>query len=137
MQTPVESTDPDPRPDAGEPESRLAQLERDNEAMRLEVIEARHTLLVNRDHVVGTEAEIGRLNRDVIRLQAELVTARKKIRALQRRKSGLMDRVDDLQTKLTATRARTQALRAELDRQVSAREPLSRRITRRLRAGRR
>lgn len=133
----MESIEPEPRADTGGQEPRIARLERENEAMRLEVIDARHSLLVNRDHVIGTEAEIGRLNRDVLRLQGELISARKKIRALQKRKSGLMDRVEDLQAKLTATRARTQALRAELDRQAPARAPLSRRIARRLRAGRR
>ena len=46
----------------------MAQLESENEALRREVVNARHSLLVNRDHVVGTEAEIGRLNRDIIRM---------------------------------------------------------------------
>jgi chromosome segregation ATPase len=117
--------------------SDLARLEQDNEALRAEVLEARHRLLVNRDHVVGTEAEIGRLNRDILKLQAEVIASRKKVRALQKRKSGLMSTNADLQAKLTAARRRTQELRAELDRQVAARVPLSRRIAGRLRGGRR
>ena len=76
----------------------------DTESLRAEVIEARHRLLVHRDHVVGTEAEIGRLNRDVLRLQAEVITSRKKIRALQKRKNGLMSRNADLQAKLAGAR---------------------------------
>jgi predicted nucleic acid-binding Zn-ribbon protein len=120
-----------------EPEPRLAQLERENQDLRAEVIEARHRLLVNRDHVVGTEAEIGRLNRDVLRMQGELITARKKIRALQKDKSGLVGRNQDLRSKLQATRARAESLRAALDREVAARVPLSRTIVRRLRGGRR
>lgn len=117
-------------------DSRVAQLESDNEALRREVVEARHSLLVNRDHVVGTEAEIGRLNRDILRMQAELVASRKKIRALQNRKKGLMARTRDLETKLKAARSRNQQLREELDRQVAARVPLSRRVVRRLRGRR-
>lgn len=112
---------------------RVAQLESDNEALRREVVDARHSLLVNRDHVVGTEAEIGRLNRDVLRMQTELVASRKRIRALQNRKKGLMTRTRDLEAKLKAARTRNQQLREELDRQVAARVPLSRRVVRRLR----
>ena len=117
-------------------DSRVAQLESDNEALRREVVEARHSLLVNRDHVVGTEAKIGRLNRDILRMQAELVASRKKIRALQNRKKGLIARTRDLETKLKAARSRNQQLREELDRQVAARVPLSRRVVRRLRGRR-
>ena len=117
-------------------DSRVAQLESDNAALRREVVEARHSLLVNRDHVVGTEAEIGRLNRDILRMQAELVASRKKIRALQNRKKGLIARTRDLETKLKAARSRNQQLREELDRQVAARVPLSRRVVRRLRGRR-
>ena len=112
---------------------RVAQLESDNEALRREVVDARHSLLVNRDHVVGTEAEIGRLNRDILRMQTELVASRKRIRALQNRKKGLMTRTRDLEAKLKAARSRNQQLREELDRQVAARVPLSRRVVRRLR----
>lgn len=112
---------------------RVAQLESDNEALRREVLDARHSLLVNRDHVVGTEAEIGRLNRDILRMQAELVASRKRIRALQKRKNGLMTRTRDLETKLRAARSRNRQLSEELDRQVGQRVPLSRRVVRRLR----
>ena len=112
---------------------RVAQLESDNEALRREVVDARHSLLVNRDHVVGTEAEIGRLNRDILRMQTELVASRKRIRALQNRKKGLMTRTRDLEAKLKAARTRNQQLREELDRQVAERVPLSRRVVRRLR----
>jgi chromosome segregation ATPase len=112
---------------------RVAQLESENEALRREVVDARHSLLVNRDHVVGTEAEIGRLNRDILRMQTELVASRKRIRALQNRKKGLMTRTRDLETRLKAARSRNQQLSEELDRQVAARVPLSRRVVRRLR----
>lgn len=112
---------------------RVEQLERDNEALRREVLDARHSLLVNRDHVVGTEAEIGRLNRDILRMQAELVASRKKIRALQKRKNGLMSRTRDLEAKLRTARSRNQQMRDELDRQIAARVPLSRRVVQRLR----
>lgn len=129
----VEATGHEPRVDAPEPESRESELERVNEALRAEVIEARHRLLVNRDHVIGTEAEIGRLNRDVMRLQTEVIASRKRISALQKRKDGLKDRTEDLQAKLTVARRRTRALRAELDRQAAEAVPLTRRVVRRLR----
>jgi chromosome segregation ATPase len=119
-----------------ESEARLARLERENQDLRAEAIEARHRLLVNRDHTIGTEAEIGRLNRDILRLQAEVVTSRKRIRALQKRKNGLMKRNEALQGKLAAAQARTRTLRTELDREKAARVPLSRKIARRLRGGR-
>lgn len=131
----MEQTERDTRVDAEAIEARVARLEDENAAMRREVIDARHSLLVNRDHVVGTEAEIGRLNRDILRMQQELVTSRKKIRALQKRKNGLMARNEDLQAKLAAARSRIQAMRAELDRHDTATVPLSRRIARRLRGG--
>lgn len=133
----VEPTERDTGVDAAEVESRVVQLQRENDAMRREVVDARHSLLINRDHVVGTEAEIGRLNRDILRLQQEVVSSRKKIRALQKRKNGLIARTEELQTKLAAARSQTQAMRAEMDRQASAAVPLSRRIARRLRGGRR
>ena len=133
----MEPSVPEPRDETQATDNRIAELERDNEALRLEAVEARHSLLVNRDHVIGTEAEIGRLNRDVLRMQAELVASRKKIRALQKRKNGLLDRTSELQGKLTAARSRVQSLQAELERQQAARVPLSRRVARRLRGGRR
>jgi chromosome segregation ATPase len=133
----VEPAGQEPRVDVEATESRLDELERDNRAMRREVLEARHSLLVNRDHVVGTEAEIGRLNRDILRMQQELITARKRIRGLQKDKSGLVRRNQDLRAKLGAARSRNQSLQAELDRERAVRVPLSRKIVRRLRSGRR
>lgn len=133
----VEPTERDTRVDAETMESRAARLEDENAALRREVLDARHSLLIHRDHVVGTEAEIGRLNRDILRMQGELVTSRKKIRALQKRKNGLMARTEDLQAKLATARSRTQGMRAELDRHDPAPVPLSSRIARRLRGGRR
>lgn len=136
----MERTEPEPHVEArgdSADDPRIARLEAENAAMREEVLAARHSLLVNRDHVVGTEAEIGRLNRDVLRMQTELIAARKRIRALQHRKDGLVRRTRNLEDKLGAARRRTRTLRAELDRQVAAGVPLSRRIARRLRGGRR
>lgn len=131
----VDPTARDARVDAGEADSLVERLKQENEAMRLEVIEARHSLLVNRDHVVGTEAEIGRLNRDVLRLHQELATSRKRIAALQKRKNGLLARNEDLQTKLAAVRSRAGNMRAELDSRAPSEVSLSRRIARRLRGG--
>ena len=47
-----------------------------------------------------------------------------------------MNRNSDLQAKLAAARRANQQLRAELERERSARVPLSRRVVRRLRGGR-
>lgn len=115
----------------------VERLQQENEAMRLEVVEARHRLLVNRDHVVGTEAEIGRLNRDVMRLQVELNESRKKVRALQTRKRALQDKVSDLQGKLATTRARVRTLSGQLEQRPVAAPSFTRRVARRLRGGRR
>ncbi len=123
-------------PTGQEPDLDTTGTTADPAALRAEVIEARHRLLVHRDHVVGTEAEIGRLNRDILRLQAEVIGSRKKIRDLQKRKNGLMSRNSDLQAKLAAARKATQQLRADLERERAARVPLSRRVVRRLRGGR-
>lgn len=105
-----------------------------------EVLEARHTLLVNRDHVVGTEAEIGRLNRDVMQLTSKLQQATKRVSALERRKGSLLDKVEQLRTELGRARARNKALDGrvrELQQQAASQVSFTRKVARRLRgAGR-
>lgn len=114
-----------------EQEARLAEWER-------EVLESRHALLVNRDHVVGVEAEIGRLNQDVIRLTNDLNTAARRVVALSKRKDGLSDKVSRLRTQLRTAQSRNQRLAsrvAELEQRSQAPAPLTRRVARRLRGG--
>lgn len=105
-----------------------------------EVLEARHSLLVNRDHVVGTEAEIGRLNREVVRLTDELRTATKRVSSLTKRKGDLADRVDALRGRVITAQQRNKALArrvGELEHQSAAQTRLARRVVRRLRGDRR
>lgn len=105
-----------------------------------EVVAARHSLLVNRDHVVGTEAEIGRINRDVLRLTQELAQSRKRVRALTDRRDDLLQRVQGLRARLATAQQRNRSLSDRLRRlEQQERPPASppwRRVARRL-AGRR
>lgn len=119
---------PDPVVDQ-EQEARIAEWER-------EVLESRHALLLNRDHIVGVEAEIGRLNADVIRLTTELNTAARRVTALSKRKDGLSDKASRLRTQLRTAQSRNQRLVsrvAELEQRPQAPESLTRRVARRLR----
>lgn len=88
-----------------------------------EVLDARHKLLVNRDHVVGTEAEIGRLNREVLRLTHDLRHASTRLSSLEKRKDVLLDRVAGLRGRLETAQARNKSLRqrvASLEQQRGA-----------------
>jgi septal ring factor EnvC (AmiA/AmiB activator) len=111
---------------------RCCDAERD--ALQDEVLAARQALLVNRDHVVGTEAEVGRVNRDVVRLTHELAETRKRVRALTRRRDDLTERVETLRARLAAVQKRE----ARLSRRVQELDASSRgsstarRIARRL-----
>lgn len=112
-------------------DARVAEWER-------EVLESRHALLLNRDHVVGVEAEIGRLNQDVIRLTHDLNTATRRVTALSKRKDGLSDKVSRLRTQLRAAQSRNERLVsrvAELEQRPQASTSLTRRVARRLRGG--
>lgn len=114
-------------------ERALSDVARAREESVTEVREARHRLLMHRDHVIGTEAEIGRINRDVVRLNSDLVKSRKRLRALTQRRDALTDRVSSLQARLTSFQRRNKELRAENDRLVAAGVPLSRLVLRRIR----
>ncbi len=103
-----------------------------------EVLEARHALLLNRDHVVGVEAEIGRLNHDVIRLTSDLNTATRRVSALDKRKAGLSDKVSRLRAQLRTAQSRNQRLTSrltELEQRAQAPTSFARRVARRLRGG--
>jgi SAM-dependent methyltransferase len=90
----------------------------DVERWEAEVLEARHQLLTMRDHSLGTEAEVGRLNRDLAIALSQLQKAKNRVRALGERR-------DDLKTKLERTRRRlagSQRLAAQLQGRLRAQE---------------
>lgn len=98
------------------------------------VLEARHELLVSRDQVIGSDAEVGRVNRDLTRLAQELRTTTRKLRRTAERR-------DELQQKLGRTRSRAeqqvQSLRtrvAQLEGELAvARTSFPRRVARSVR----
>ena len=92
------------------------------------------TLLINRDQVIGGEAEVGRVNRDLTRLAQELRgTSRKLARTTEKR--------NELQQRLARTQQRTEQQVQRLRRRVSelegelasARTSYARRVARALR----
>lgn len=94
-----------------------------------EVAQARHALLVNRDHVIGLEAQNGRLQRDLSIVTLEL-------KKMQRRVKGLSKRRDELTARLQETRKRLERNRkrvVELEAAPAARVSLARRVARRVR----
>jgi len=103
-----------------------------------EAIEARHRLLVQRDHAVGTEAEIGRLNRDIIALSDQLSFATRRGTSLTRRKEGLTSQVESLRGRLAVAQKNNQGLQRRLVEAEQRSVPptsLTRRVVRRLRGG--
>lgn len=102
-----------------------------------EVLDARHTQLLQRDHVVGIEAEVGRQNNEILRTNAALRKLSAKADRLELRKLAQAKRVKTLQARLEAARTRNTRLArrvAELEAQSSATSPsLVRRVVRRLR----
>lgn len=92
-----------------------------------EVLEARHQLLTQRDHVIGTEAEVARLKGDHARLRGELTRVRKQV-------SNLRERVKESRERIQRLTRRNERLAAELEAAL-ARPSLARRVVRRLRGG--
>ena len=98
-------------------------------------LDARHAQLIQRDHVVGIEAEIGRQNAEIMRLNGAVRKAKARAARLTKRKESQAKRVDQLQSRLTAVRehnARLTRRVAELEAQ-SGPPSLARRVARRLR----
>ncbi|MDR7255328.1 SAM-dependent methyltransferase [Nocardioides sp. BE266] len=93
--------------------SRLGQEVDGGDAKLQEALrEARHDLLVNRDQFIGTEAEIGRVNRDLTRMAQELrSTSRKLTRTTQKR--------DELQKRLARVNERSEQQVQRLRRRVA------------------
>ena len=97
------------------------------ERLRAEVVEARHRLLTVQDHLVGLEAENGRLNRDLTRVTMELRLARRRTKKLTEQRDDLRQRLQDVRTRLERNRARV----AELE---APRPSVARRAARRVRS---
>ncbi|GIN05828.1 hypothetical protein Pve01_74860 [Planomonospora venezuelensis] len=113
----------------------LAVMAARNRELEDEVLEARHAQLLNRDHVVGIEAEIGRQNADILRVSADLRRLQGREKRLRTRKAAQAKRIDGLETKLVAARRRNAALTrrvAELEASIPP-PSLARRVVRRLR----
>ncbi|HEY0642426.1 MAG TPA: methyltransferase domain-containing protein [Nocardioides sp.] len=97
--------------------------------LRAEVAQHRHASLVSRDHVIGLEAENGRLERDLSLVMLEL-------RKLQRRVKGLTKRREELTANLRETRQRLERNRkrvAQLEAAPAPQASLTRRVARRVR----
>lgn len=120
--------------DGGELGDRSALVARVQE-LEAEVLKARHAQLLNRDHVVGIEAEIGRQNADIIRLNGELRRLQGRAKRLNARKIAQAKRIAGLQTKLDNVRKQNAALTRRIDELEAgtARPSLARRVVRRVR----
>lgn len=94
-------------------------------------MEVQHKWLVSRDHNVGVEAEIGRLNRDLVHLSQENARLKNKVSALTRRRETLQTNIKKVRQELVAARRRN----ARLVRRVSELEQRPRSFARRV-AGR-
>ena len=93
-----------------------------------EVAEARRALLVNRDHIVGLEAQNGRLQRDLSLVTLELKKAQRRIKGLTKRRAELTTTLKDTRQRLERNRKRV----AELEAAPGA-TSLTRRVARRVR----
>jgi chromosome segregation ATPase len=119
---------------SGELDDRSALVARVQE-LEAEVLKARHAQLLNRDHVVGVEAEIGRQNADIIRLNVDLRKLQGRAKRLNARKIAQAKRIAGLQAKLDNVRKQNAALTRRVgELEASAVRPsLARRVVRRVR----
>lgn len=88
-----------------------------------EVLKSRHQMLVNRDHIIGVEAELGRVNRDLLKVRKNMVAAQRRVSLLVKRRDALRKKVARSQRQAKAARrtavrqrARIRHLEAELAR---------------------
>ena len=97
--------------------------------LRAEAAHARHSLLVNRDHIVGLEAQNGRLQRDLSLVTLELKKAQRRVKGLAKRRDELTAKLQDTRQRLERNRKRV----SELEAAPAARPSLARRAARRAR----
>lgn len=108
----------------------------DDATGRVEVDRALHDQLLQRDHVIGIEAEVGRQNAQILKLSGELRAAKGQAARLRKRKVAQAKRIRVLRRKLEEERQRNGRLSrrvAELE-QSRGRPSLARRVARRLRS---
>lgn len=96
-------------------------------------IEAQHAWLVNRDHNVGIEAEVGRLNRDIVLLSQENALLRRKLAAVTKRRDNLQTKVRQFRKQLGNARRRNARLTARLREMEQQPRSFPRRVAGRLR----
>lgn len=80
-----------------------------------EVLEARHRLLVNRDHFIGVEAEVGRLRRDLARAASQLAAGQRRLKRVTARREELKERLDGSRERLQASQQRIKRLTARIE----------------------
>jgi hypothetical protein len=98
----------------GTPASRDVSLADQREQVarwEAEVLTSRHQMLVNRDHIIGVEAELGRANRDLVRTAKELSLAQRRVRRLTDRRDELREKLGALRKRATASQRQSVALR--------------------------
>ncbi|MCW2739087.1 hypothetical protein, partial [Nocardioides sp.] len=83
-----------------------AQAGTEADRLREEVAEARHRLLTVQDHIMGLEAENGRLNRDLTRVTMELRQLRRRTKTLTQQRDEARTRLQDVRARLERNRAR-------------------------------
>lgn len=100
-----------------------------------EVMDARHAQLLNRDHVVGIEAEVGRQNDEILRLHGALRRLQGRETRLTTRKNAQAKRIKNLQERLAAAKKRNAVLTRRVEELASSsgQPSLARRVARRLR----
>ena len=97
--------------------------------LRAEVTRARHAVLRNRDHVVGLEAQNGRLQRDLSLMTLELKKTQRRVKGLAKRRDELTARLEDTRQRLERNRKRVR----ELESASTSEGSLPRRAARRIR----
>lgn len=97
--------------------------------LRAEVAGARHAVLTNRDHIIGLEAQNGRLQRDLSLVTLELKKTQRRVKGLAKRRDELTARLQETRQRLERNRRRVAELEAAPPTQAS----LTRRVARRIR----
>lgn len=96
--------------------------------------QARHELLISRDQIIGSEAEVGRVNRDLTRLAQELRTTTRRLRRTTERRDELQQKLGrsrgQSEKQVQSLRARVAQLEGEL---TAARASFPRRVARAVR----
>jgi hypothetical protein len=96
--------------------------------LRAEVAQARHSVLINRDHIIGLEAQNGRLQQDLSLVTLELKKAQRRVKGLAKRRDELTARLQDTRQRLERNRKRVAELEA-----APAPASFTRRVARRVR----